>query len=103
MLVESKQLIREVVERSKKKNVSPQEALDDEVMQKIADFKTRLAESFKASKKHFKLWSGGDVVDQIWSFGPQEDGPNLLVNKIPEYERPSIWNLAEDQGENKTK
>ena len=103
LLVENKQLIKEIVEQSKKKNILSQEALDEEMKQKIADFKTKLTSAFKAAKKNRRLWSGGDVVDQIWSFGPQEDGPNLLVNKIPEYERPSVWKLAEDQGENKTR
>ncbi|XP_073424663.1 elongation factor-like GTPase 1 isoform X3 [Dendrobates tinctorius] len=32
-----------------------------------------------------------NVVDHIWSFGPRRYGPNILVNHIESYERPSVW------------
>lgn len=34
-------------------------------------------------------WEG--VVDKIWAFGPGRIGPNILLNKISDYDRPSIW------------
>ncbi|KAK4328723.1 hypothetical protein Pmani_000876 [Petrolisthes manimaculis] len=37
-------------------------------------------------------WDG--VVDQIWSFGPSGCGPNLLLNQIKSYPRPSVWEPA---------
>ncbi|GFR16842.1 elongation factor-like GTPase 1 [Trichonephila clavata] len=47
----------------------------------------------KSLDKHFieagNEWK--DVVDQIWSFGPRRCGPNILLNRIPNYKRPSIW------------
>ena len=33
-------------------------------------------------------WEG---VDQIWSFGPRHTGPNVLLNAIESYDRPSLW------------
>ncbi|GFY45983.1 elongation factor-like GTPase 1 [Trichonephila inaurata madagascariensis] len=47
----------------------------------------------KSLDKHF-IEAGDDwkeAVDQIWSFGPRRCGPNILLNRIPNYKRPSIW------------
>ncbi|KAK3709916.1 hypothetical protein QZH41_020043, partial [Actinostola sp. cb2023] len=38
-----------------------------------------------------------DAVDNIWAFGPARTGPNLLLNRIPDYNRPSVW-LVSDRG-----
>uniref|UniRef100_A0A2P2I1I5 Elongation factor-like 1 n=1 Tax=Hirondellea gigas TaxID=1518452 RepID=A0A2P2I1I5_9CRUS len=40
-------------------------------------------------------WTG--AADQMWSVGPQYCGPNVLVNRIPGYERPSIWQTTAAQ------
>ena len=32
-----------------------------------------------------------DAVDRIWAFGPRHVGSNVLLNRIPDYQRPSIW------------
>uniref|UniRef100_A0A8C7Y134 Elongation factor like GTPase 1 n=1 Tax=Oryzias sinensis TaxID=183150 RepID=A0A8C7Y134_9TELE len=32
-----------------------------------------------------------DVVDQIWAFGPRRSGPNILLNGLKDYQRPSLW------------
>uniref|UniRef100_A0A3P9J9W7 Elongation factor-like 1 n=1 Tax=Oryzias latipes TaxID=8090 RepID=A0A3P9J9W7_ORYLA len=32
-----------------------------------------------------------DVVDQIWAFGPRRSGPNILLNSLKDYQRPSLW------------
>ncbi|KAM4035834.1 elongation factor-like GTPase 1 [Anomaloglossus baeobatrachus] len=37
-----------------------------------------------------------NVVDQIWSFGPRRYGPNILVNHIEGYERPSVWQCLDN-------
>ncbi|XP_050532477.1 elongation factor-like GTPase 1 isoform X2 [Daktulosphaira vitifoliae] len=30
-------------------------------------------------------------ISQVWAFGPKKCGPNILLNKIPKYEK-SVWN-----------
>lgn len=34
------------------------------------------------------------LASNIWSFGPRKYGPNLLVNGVSEYQRPSVWDMA---------
>ena len=47
-------------------------------------------------KPHDKL---KDIVDSIAAFGPREIGPNILVNGVPDYHRPSVWrNLGGSEG-----
>ncbi|GIY80668.1 elongation factor-like GTPase 1 [Caerostris darwini] len=36
-------------------------------------------------------WVG--AVHQIWTFGPRRCGPNILLNRISNYKRPSIWSI----------
>ena len=31
------------------------------------------------------------AVDRLWSFGPRHCGPNVLINGIKSYNRPSVW------------
>ncbi|KAG8575512.1 hypothetical protein GDO81_009586 [Engystomops pustulosus] len=53
-------------------------------IERIQEFKSQLEQHLQGRR-----WRG--VVDQIWSFGPRRYGPNILVNCIEGYERPSIW------------
>ena len=39
-------------------------------------------------------WAG--VMECIWSFGPKRNGPNLLVNQVAGYKRPSIWSCLDN-------
>uniref|UniRef100_A0A3Q3BF92 Elongation factor like GTPase 1 n=1 Tax=Kryptolebias marmoratus TaxID=37003 RepID=A0A3Q3BF92_KRYMA len=32
-----------------------------------------------------------NAVDRIWAFGPRRYGPNILLNSIKDYSRPSVW------------
>ncbi|KAM9838070.1 elongation factor-like GTPase 1 [Aulostomus maculatus] len=32
-----------------------------------------------------------NAVDNIWAFGPRRYGPNILLNKVEGYQRPSVW------------
>ncbi|UYV72278.1 EFTUD1 [Cordylochernes scorpioides] len=34
-----------------------------------------------------------DTVSKVWSLGPRRCGPNLLINRVEDYPRPSIWEL----------
>lgn len=38
-------------------------------------------------------WS--NATNKIWSFGPKFIGPNILLNEIEDYNRPSVWNVLE--------
>lgn len=55
-------------------------------LEKLKDFYEKLKTAFDESGK---AWQG--VAEKIWAFGPRHIGPNILLNKIPGYKRPSIW------------
>ncbi|KAE9416429.1 hypothetical protein Angca_009136, partial [Angiostrongylus cantonensis] len=65
----------------------------------LADFKSTLLSS---CEKHLPQVRGSwwyrksssdiaDMVDKIWSFGPDRARANILFNAVPNYERKSIW------------
>ncbi|KAL5234306.1 hypothetical protein ACI65C_001716 [Semiaphis heraclei] len=63
--------------------------IDDSVSKNITiaidTFRSQLQEAF-----------GNSIdVSQIWAFGPRKCGPNILLNKIPNYTR-SVWNPKEN-------
>ncbi|KAL6112622.1 efl1 [Pungitius sinensis] len=53
-------------------------------LEAIAGFKVQL-ESLLQGRK----WR--DVVEHIWAFGPRRYGPNILLNSVQSYQRPSLW------------
>lgn len=68
--------------------------LNQKTIARLEGLKQVLSSSFdEAGRK----WKG--ICDKIWSFGPRRCGPNILVNSIPGYERPSIWNCLRDAKE----
>ncbi|XP_033634554.1 elongation factor-like GTPase 1 [Asterias rubens] len=71
------------------------EKLTAEALAKLLEFRDDLETAFaNAGKK----WRG--AVDRIWSFGPKHCGPNLLLNRIDGYDRPTIWQcLGGDEGD----
>lgn len=42
-----------------------------------------------AFKEAGTIWDG--AADDIWAFGPRRIGSNVLLNRIPGYKRPSMW------------
>ncbi|XP_026813344.1 elongation factor-like GTPase 1 isoform X3 [Rhopalosiphum maidis] len=77
-------------------------ALSEQKTENIADALDRLKIEDSASKNikiaidTFRLQlqeALGNSIDasQIWAFGPRKCGPNILLNKIPNYSR-SVWN-----------
>ena len=54
----------------------------------LREFRRELDEAFRAAGPP---WSDGDAVDRIWSLGPRRTGPNVLLNAIADYSRPSVW------------
>ncbi|XP_069481105.1 elongation factor-like GTPase 1 [Ambystoma mexicanum] len=53
-------------------------------LNRIKEFKNKLEQNLKGRR-----WR--NAVDQIWSFGPRRNGPNILLNRLEAYERPSVW------------
>ncbi|XP_076012451.1 elongation factor-like GTPase 1 [Genypterus blacodes] len=60
----------------------------------IAGFKAQLEGLLQGRK-----WR--NAVERIWAFGPRRCGPNILLNSIDGYQRPSVWQCLE-RGENTT-
>ncbi|KAJ8029425.1 Elongation factor-like GTPase 1 [Holothuria leucospilota] len=70
------------------------QCLNEKTIAKLENLKKALTAAFDESGKK---WKG--LCDKIWAFGPRRCGPNILVNKVPGYARPSIWDClrhAED-------
>ena len=67
-----------------------QATMTDETIKHLLEFKEKLKEAF--SNEGYG-WT--DVVDQIWSFGPRKVGPNILLNNVEGYDRPSVWACVE--------
>ncbi|KAI5101216.1 elongation factor-like GTPase 1 [Silurus meridionalis] len=42
-------------------------------------------------KKHLQGHKWRNAVDRIWAFGPRRYGPNILLNSVEGYQRPSVW------------
>ena len=57
-----------------------------------------LTEAFKSASNEENNWES--IVEQIWCFGPRRNGPNVLVNKIKGYDRPSLWSCLNDKSDN---
>ncbi|XP_060924303.1 elongation factor-like GTPase 1 [Limanda limanda] len=53
-------------------------------LEAIAGLKTQL-ESLLQGRK----WR--NTVEHIWAFGPRRYGPNILLNSVEGYQRPSVW------------
>ncbi|XP_056428113.1 elongation factor-like GTPase 1 isoform X2 [Hyla sarda] len=58
--------------------------VNETTISRILEFKSQL-------KQHLQGRRWRNVVDHIWSFGPRRYGPNILVNRMEGYERPSVW------------
>lgn len=71
--------------------------LNDQTLDRIRELRERLNEEFIAAKD--PMWNA-NTVDEIWSFGPQKCGPNLLLNRIPNsiyrQRSSSIWTVVLD-------
>lgn len=62
--------------------------------------------AFKAElERHLQGRKWRNAVEQIWAFGPRRYGPNILLNNVEGYQRPSIWqflNLEKEKSEGAT-
>lgn len=62
------------------------EKINQETFAAIQDLKKKLDKAFKEAGNEWE-----NAINQIWSFGPHGCGPNILLNCIQSYPRPSIW------------
>jgi len=67
--------------------------IKSETLQDLRKLKENLDKAFKSAGG--RRWSS--AVDNIWAFGPRGNGPNLLLNRVNNYDRPSIWTSLEAQ------
>ncbi|XP_051896621.1 elongation factor-like GTPase 1 isoform X2 [Pristis pectinata] len=85
LLEENSDLIRamELFNLSVKEGREAQE-INLTTLEAIKTFKQKLEENFVGRK-----WR--NAVNQISSFGPRRYGPNILLNGLKNYDRPSVW------------
>ncbi|CAH1802925.1 unnamed protein product, partial [Owenia fusiformis] len=69
-----------------------QKSLNIDVVKGLQTLKSNLTEAFNESND--PIWT--DAIDRIWCVGPRHNGPNILLNRIEGYNRPSIWSAIED-------
>ena len=67
--------------------------LSEDMVASLQQLKASLEELFKNAGSE---WT--DAIDHIWAFGPRGNGPNVLLNRVPEYCRPSVWSCLEKAG-----
>lgn len=67
-----------------------QTSLSDSSIEKLNSLKTNIQKAFSDTEG---VGFPEDVTDRIWCFGPRKYGPNILVNSVEGYNRPSIWQL----------
>ena len=63
-----------------------QTVLTERTLRAIQTLKEKLEDAFAAAGNE---WKGAE--NQIWSVGPRRCGPNILLNRVPAYDRPSLW------------
>ena len=61
--------------------------LNEDTLLELRDLRTKLNSTLNPE------WEG--TVDRIWSFGPRHTGPNILMNAMEDYDRPSLWSSLE--------
>ncbi|CAB1339067.1 unnamed protein product [Coregonus sp. 'balchen'] len=69
------------------------------------DMSTRTLDALMGMKSRLEALLQGrkwrNAVDRIWAFGPRRYGPNILLNSVEGYQRPSVWHCLErEKGEN---
>uniref|UniRef100_A0A672K1Q7 Elongation factor-like 1 n=1 Tax=Sinocyclocheilus grahami TaxID=75366 RepID=A0A672K1Q7_SINGR len=66
--------------------------INQKILEDIQDFKVKLESNLQGRK-----WRG--AVERIWAFGPRRCGPNILLNSVEGYLRPSVWHESSDAHE----
>jgi ribosome assembly protein 1 len=63
-----------------------QMVLTERTLKAIETLKEKLKDAFTSAGDEWKY-----AETQIWSVGPRRCGPNVLLNRVPAYDHPSIW------------
>jgi len=85
-------------ETTKKSAVSQSAVeLNEQTISALLALKKELQTLFDEAGKEWQ-----NATNAIWSFGPKSIGPNILLNKIEDYNRPSVWSVLEDDHNNTT-
>ncbi|XP_043521780.1 elongation factor-like GTPase 1 [Frieseomelitta varia] len=63
--------------------MEPLHSMSEKKQRALESFKTELATAFREASQE-------DVLDKIWSFGPRNCGPNILLNET-DYEHRKFW------------
>lgn len=72
--------------------------LSQEMLQQLWELKAKLHSEFVKNRDDDSFeWE--KAVDSIWSFGPRNTGPNILLNGLSSYKRPSVWSALEGNGD----
>lgn len=58
--------------------------LSSKTLDEIRELKIKL-------EKHLQGHKWRNAVERIWAFGPRRYGPNILLNSVEGYRRPSVW------------
>uniref|UniRef100_A0A8B9JXX8 Elongation factor-like 1 n=1 Tax=Astyanax mexicanus TaxID=7994 RepID=A0A8B9JXX8_ASTMX len=66
--------------------------ISQKTLEQIQEFRTRL-------EGHLQGWKWRNAVERIWAFGPRRCGPNILLNGVEGYQRPSVWQCLEREKE----
>ncbi len=67
--------------------------LNQKTLEALCTLKANLQSAFSADPPSVAFpWE--QAVDLIWSFGPRNSGPNILLNGIDGYERVSMWSAG---------
>ncbi|XP_022525240.2 elongation factor-like GTPase 1 [Astyanax mexicanus] len=66
--------------------------ISQKTLEQIQEFRTRL-------EGHLQGWKWRNAVERIWAFGPRRCGPNILLNGVEGYQRPSVWQCLEQEKE----
>lgn len=65
--------------------------ISKETLTILREMRTRLQSAFEEAGGDFS----SDIADKIWSIGPKRNCTNVLVNRIEDYSRPSLWSLLD--------
>ena len=67
--------------------------LNQKTLEALRDLKTSLQSAFSDNPPSTEFpWE--QAVNLIWSFGPRNSGPNILLNGIDGYDRVSVWSAV---------
>lgn len=81
-----------------KKSASQQAVeLNEQTVSALLTLKQELQTLFDKAGQE---WS--NATNKIWSFGPKFVGPNILLNDMEDYNRPSVWSVLESEYHNKS-